>query len=124
MKDRFWRECQLSNIIEGTVTGALIQVLKKRLPEDAPAEVWKEHIGDMIAEFSDEFRHADRGADRDSMTRTAEREHNKTVFAEAITAVAPRWGLDPQMFIDRYAKSDVLYNVHGTLSSLPAPAGR
>jgi hypothetical protein len=123
VKDRFWRECQLVNVIEGPVTSALGQELWKRMP-DAPPEVIKEHLDDMMAEFEDEFRHADHAADRDAMTRAAELAHNRKVFAEAITSVAPRWNLDPQFFIERYSKFDTLYNIHGTLGSLPAPAGR
>jgi hypothetical protein len=109
-RDTWWREYQLQNVIEGTVVTILMSARK-------------EHLGDMMAEFSDEFRHADGGADRDAMTRVAEREHNKRVFAEAITSVAPRWGLDPAEFTAHYQARDKQWN-QSALSDHPAPAGR
>ncbi len=122
-RDSWWRGYQLQNVIEGTVVSILIKMLTKKLP-DAPPEVWKEHLTDSLAEFSDEFRHHDHGADRDAMTRQQEREHNKKVFADAITSVAPRWGLDAAEFTENYARRDKLWNQVTSYRDHPAPAGR
>jgi len=120
VKDRFWRECEWENVVMGT----LLPVLRRHLPEGEPPEVWKRITADVVADFSDEFARAGASADIDSMTRQQELEHNARIFAEAITSVCGRRGWDPAEFTDRYGKIDTLFNVHGTLSALPAPAGR
>src|SRR6266567_5059246 len=115
MKDRFWRECQWFNVIEG----ALLNILRRHLPPGEPPEVWREMTDDARADFADEFARAGASADLDSMTREQERQHNARIFAVAVTSVCERRGLDPAEFTGHYVKLDKLLNEHGTVSSLP-----